>query len=51
VAKRTDKLPLGIIYKKEKPVYHKSLYGDFNPVTKRISKEERLKKVEMLLTP
>ena len=51
IAKRADKLPLGIIYKKEKPVFHKSLYGDFNPVTKRTSKEERLKKVEMLLTP
>jgi 2-oxoglutarate ferredoxin oxidoreductase subunit beta len=51
VARRTDKLPLGILYKEEKPVFHKSLYGDFNPVTKRITKEERLKKVEALLTP
>lgn len=51
IAKRADKLPLGIIYKKEKPVFHRSLYGDFNPVTKRISKEERWKKVEALLTP
>jgi 2-oxoglutarate ferredoxin oxidoreductase subunit beta len=51
VAKRTDKLPLGIIYKEDKPVFHNALYGDWNPVTKRISKEERLKKVETLLTP
>jgi 2-oxoglutarate ferredoxin oxidoreductase subunit beta len=51
VAKRTDKLPLGIIYKEDKPVFHNALYGDWNPVTKRISKEERLKKVDTLLTP
>jgi 2-oxoglutarate ferredoxin oxidoreductase subunit beta len=51
VAKRNDKLPLGIIYrKKDKPVFHKALYGDWNPVTKRLSKEERIRKVEGLLS-
>lgn len=51
VAKRTDKLPLGIIYKKEKPAFHKALYGDWNPVIKRLSREERIKKVVALLSP
>jgi 2-oxoglutarate ferredoxin oxidoreductase subunit beta len=49
VAKRTDKLPLGIIYKIQKPVFHKELYGDWNPVTKRMSKEKRIEKIYELL--
>ena len=51
VAKRTDKLPLGIIYKKEKPSFHTAFYGDWNPVTKRLSKQERIKRVRALLSP
>jgi len=50
VAKRQDKLPLGIIYRQEKPPYHRELYGDWNPVTRRLSREERIKKVEGLLS-
>ena len=50
-AKREDKLPLGILYRKEKPVFCKALYGDWNPVTKRLSREERIKKVGALLSP
>ncbi len=48
-AKRTDKFPLGIIYKTQKPVFHRELYGDWNPVVKRMSKDERRKKVVDLL--
>jgi 2-oxoglutarate ferredoxin oxidoreductase subunit beta len=51
IAKRVDKLPLGIIYKAEKPVYHRELYGDFNPVKKRRSRQERIKAITNLLTP
>lgn len=51
VAKRTDRLPIGIIYKKQKPPFHKELYGDWNPVTKRLPREERTKRVEALLSP
>jgi hypothetical protein len=51
IAKREDKVPIGIIYKKEKPPYHKELYGDFNPVTKGLSREERIKKIKLLLSP
>ncbi len=49
VAKRTDRLPLGVIYKKEKPAYHAALMGDWNPVKDRLSREERIKRVENLL--
>jgi 2-oxoglutarate ferredoxin oxidoreductase subunit beta len=49
VAKTTDKLPLGIIYRTEKPVFHRALLGDWNPVRERISREERIKKVGSLL--
>jgi 2-oxoglutarate ferredoxin oxidoreductase subunit beta len=49
IAKRKDKLALGIIYKEEKPPFHKELYGDFNPVTKRMAREGRIKKIEALL--
>jgi 2-oxoglutarate ferredoxin oxidoreductase subunit beta len=51
IARREDKLPLGIIYQVEKPVYHRELYGDFNPVKQRKSREERIKAIKSLLTP
>jgi 2-oxoglutarate ferredoxin oxidoreductase subunit beta len=51
IAKREDKLPLGIIYRVEKPMYHRELYGDWNPVTKRLSREERIRKIDTLLAP
>jgi 2-oxoglutarate ferredoxin oxidoreductase subunit beta len=50
VAKRTDKLPLGIIFRKKKTVFHKALCAEWNPVTKRLSREERIKKVRALLS-
>jgi len=40
-----------VIYKTQKPVFHKELYGDWNPVTKRISKEKRIEKISELLQP
>jgi 2-oxoglutarate ferredoxin oxidoreductase subunit beta len=49
-AKRSDKLPIGIIDKVEKPVYHEELYGDFNPIKKRMSREERIEKISALLS-
>jgi 2-oxoglutarate ferredoxin oxidoreductase subunit beta len=51
IAKREDKLLIGILYKKEKSPYHRELYADFNPVTKRLSREERMKRIERLLFP
>jgi 2-oxoglutarate ferredoxin oxidoreductase subunit beta len=49
VAKRRDKLPIGVIYRKKNPVYHKGLYGNFNPVLESLSREKRLEKIKNLL--
>ena len=51
IAKRSDKFPIGIIYQKKKPVFHQALYGDWNPVNQRMSREERIEKVKGLLAP
>jgi len=51
IAKRSDEFPIGIIYRKKKPVFHQALYGDWNPLTKRTSREERIEKVTGLLAP
>ncbi len=48
-AKREDRLPIGILYKKKKPVFHRELYGDWNPVKNKLFKEERRKKIKELL--
>jgi 2-oxoglutarate ferredoxin oxidoreductase subunit beta len=49
LARRKDKLPIGIFYQVEKPPYHTALYGDHNPVKKRLARKVRMKKVEKLL--
>lgn len=50
VAKRNDKFPIGIIYRKKKPVFHQALYGDWNPVTKRFSRKQRIETIEAMLS-
>lgn len=41
---------LGVFYRNtEKPLYHKQLYGDNNPVKKRLSRQERLDKIKKIL--
>jgi len=49
VAKKTDKLALGVIYQQNKIPYHKALMGDWNPVKNRLPRQERIKRVESLL--
>ena len=51
IAKRSDKLPIGIIYQQKRPVFHRALYGDRNPAAQRMSREERIEKVKGLLAP
>mgnify|MGYP001122198413 CR=1 FL=1 len=51
VARRKEKLPIGVIYRIDKPVYHKELYGKFNPVANRLSKKEKRNKVAKLARP
>jgi 2-oxoglutarate ferredoxin oxidoreductase subunit beta len=51
LARQKDKLPIGIFYQVEKPVFHKALYKDWNPVVKKMSKKERRERVKALITP
>ena len=44
-----DRIPLGIYYQEEQPVYHEKLYGEINPVKDKLSRDERLKRVNELL--
>ena len=50
-AKENDKFTLGIFYRTQRPLYHNELYGDHNPITQRITREERLKKIRAILFP
>jgi 2-oxoglutarate ferredoxin oxidoreductase subunit beta len=51
VAKRKDKLLIGVIYRVKKPVFHEELYGIHNPITKRFPREKRLEKIGKILQP
>lgn len=44
-AARRDRLPLGVIYETEKPVFHRELLGEANPVKDRLSRTERLERI------
>ena len=51
-AKEKHNYTLGVFYRnEEKPVYHEQLYGDHNPITKRMAKEIRLNKMREILNP
>lgn len=50
-AKRKDRLPIGVIYQVKKPAFHRELYGDWNPVAKKVSQKVRRKKIEKLVKP
>lgn len=44
------KFTLGIFYNNsDKPVYHEQLYGEHNPITKRVSRENRIKKLKKII--
>ena len=49
IARSKDKLYIGTIYETEAPVFHKELYGDWNPVADSLSREERIKRINNLL--
>jgi len=36
LAKRFDKIPIGVFYNISKPIYHQELYGEWNPVVNRL---------------
>jgi len=48
LARRKDKLPIGIFYQVQKPAHHQALYGDWNPVERSLSRKQRIKKLEKL---
>ena len=50
-ARKKDTLPIGVFYQISTPVYHQGLYGDWNPVTQRLTREQRREKVRDLLSP
>ena len=41
-AKEKHNFTLGVFYITQRPVYHKELYGDHNPITNRLNREVRL---------
>ncbi|MBA7517739.1 hypothetical protein ES705_09793 [subsurface metagenome] len=48
-AKEKHKFTIGVFYRTTRPVYHKELYGDHNPVTNRLSRNERIDKIHKIL--
>lgn len=49
LTEETERLPIGVLYKEEQPVYHQELYPDLNVVKDKIDQEEREKRVEKIL--
>jgi len=50
IARKQDRLLVGVIYKIKKPVFHRELYQDWNPVLKRLSREERIDRMKKLIS-
>ncbi len=48
-AKENHKFTIGVFYRTTRPVYHKELYGEYNPVTKKIPRVARLEKIQKFL--
>lgn len=49
VSQNNDKIPIGIIYRTKKPVFHKELMGNYNPVKNKPSREQRIAKIKELI--
>lgn len=49
LARRSDPLPIGVLYRADVQPFHQALYGDRNPVRDRLSREERLDGIARLL--
>jgi len=48
-AARRDRLPLGVIYETQKPVFDRELLGERNPVRDRLPRAERLERIARAL--
>jgi len=51
VARNSNKFTLGVFYQGIREVYHKSLYGNLNPINNSLSREKRLQKIDEILKP
>jgi len=49
LTEETERLPIGVFYKEEKPVYHDEICPELNIVEDKMSKDERTKQVEKIL--
>jgi len=47
--RREGKLPIGVFYQVSKPVFHRELYGEWNPVKNRLHRKERLEKIKRFI--
>ncbi|TFG06270.1 MAG: 2-oxoacid:ferredoxin oxidoreductase subunit beta [Promethearchaeota archaeon] len=48
-AKNKSKYTLGIFYISQRPVYHEQLYGNYNPVIDKMTREKRIEKIHEFL--
>ncbi len=51
IARKAHRFTIGIFHQEARGVYHKSLYGDLNPINDNLSREKRLEKIKELLKP
>lgn len=51
VARNVHRFTIGIFYQETREVYHKSLYGNLNPVKESLLREIRLEKIGEILKP
>ncbi len=49
VNKEKHKFTIGVFFRTSKPVYHRKLYGEHNPLTKKLSRKIRLEKLHKIL--
>ena len=49
LSRRSDKLPIGVIWQDKKPIFHNALYGNLNPKNNSVSREKRVELIKNLL--
>jgi 2-oxoglutarate ferredoxin oxidoreductase subunit beta len=49
IAKEKHKFTIGVFYRTQRPIYHKELYGDHNPVIKKLPRIVRLERIQKIL--
>jgi len=49
VARNVNRFSIGIFYQTHRQVYHMGLYGDYNPIDNKLSRNERIDKIRKIL--